>query len=191
MELVLFPKRLDEKLNGKVQERIGFFPEELVVELLSTALDEKPAPGELVEHYNSLSEAYLARAKELLDSRDLPQTSGKLWGCAVLTIKMMAAKAGLKLDNIAEIWDFVEKLSAEREDDDLLTVFHVANSLRWNRDENLMNLQAVEAGAANVDRLIAKFREAPAEQSHESTSCACPSACYSSTEECVPPLEEM
>jgi hypothetical protein len=50
------------------------------------------------EHYQTLSEKYLAEAREFLGKGDLVQASEKLWGAAALAIKTAAAKRGLKLE---------------------------------------------------------------------------------------------
>jgi hypothetical protein len=45
-----------------------------------------------------LSEKYLAEGRKLLKEGDLVQASEKLWGATALTVKMVAAKRGLKLE---------------------------------------------------------------------------------------------
>ncbi|NQE04239.1 hypothetical protein C5S32_00075 [ANME-1 cluster archaeon GoMg1] len=54
-----------------------------------------------------LSEKYLAEAKELLKEGNLVQASEKLWGAAALTVKMVAAKRGLKLEQHGGLWVFI------------------------------------------------------------------------------------
>ena len=65
---------------------------------------------------SALSEKYLAEAKELLKEGNLVQASEKLWGAAALTVKMVAAKRGLKLEQHGGLWVFVneKKLGGER-----------------------------------------------------------------------------
>ena len=45
-----------------------------------------------------LSDKYLADGMKLLKAGDLVQASEKLWGAAALTVKVVAAKRGLKLE---------------------------------------------------------------------------------------------
>ena len=59
-------------------------------------MNEELDPEGLVEHYQFLSEKYLDDARELLKKGDLVQASEKFWGATALTIKMLAAKRGLK-----------------------------------------------------------------------------------------------
>ena len=93
--------------------------------------------GDRVEH--RALKKYLAEAKEFLSKEDLVQTSEKLWGAAALAVKMVAAKRGLKLEAHRSLWDFVSRLSRESGDEEIITFFHVANSLHRNFYENQMS----------------------------------------------------
>ena len=72
-----------------------------------------------------------------MSKEDLVQTSEKLWDAAALAVKMVAAKRGLKLE-AHRMWDFVSRLSRESRDEEIITFFHVANSLHRNFYENQM-----------------------------------------------------
>jgi hypothetical protein len=157
MVSIALPKRIEEKLRKKAEET-GTLPEELTVDLIVKSLKEEIDPEELVEHYQTLSEKYLAEAKQLLSKGDLVQSSEKLWGATSLSVKMVAAKRGLKLEKHGSLWDFISKLSTEREDEDLITSFHIANSLHRNFYENQMNREALEIAAGEIDKLIAKLK---------------------------------
>ena len=154
---ITLPRRLSEKLSEKAQE-MGYLPEELGVELLSKSLNEELDPEGLVEHYQSLSEKYLDDAKELLKKGDLVQASEKFWGATALTIKMVAAKRGLKLEEHGSLWAFINLLAMESGDRDVIGLFHVANGLHKNFYENEMPKEAVEVSAEGIDRLIEKLR---------------------------------
>lgn len=65
MVTIILPKKLDEKLRKKAEET-GYLPEELAIELLHKDLNQELDPEDLVEHYQALSEKYLAEAKEFL-----------------------------------------------------------------------------------------------------------------------------
>lgn len=80
MATIILPKRLNDKLKKKTAEETGTLPEELAVEVLCKDLNEELDPEELGEHYQALSEKYLAEAKEFLSKTELLQTSEKLWG---------------------------------------------------------------------------------------------------------------
>ena len=59
MESIILPKKLNEKLRERAKE-IDSLPEELVMEMLFKSLGEELDPEGLVEHYQALSEKYLA-----------------------------------------------------------------------------------------------------------------------------------
>ena len=155
---IVLPKKLGERLKEKAEE-IGVLPEELAIELLHKDLNQELDPEDLVGHYKALSEKYLAEAKEFLGKGDLVQTSEKLWGATALAVKMVAAKKGLKLERHGSLWDFVDKLSEEREDEDILNLFHSANSLHRNFYENQMTERAIEIASRNIERLITKLKD--------------------------------
>jgi hypothetical protein len=151
------PQRLIEKLREKAEETDSL-PEELGIELLSKSLNEELDPEGLEEHYQSLSEKYLAEAKEFLSKGDLVQASEKLWGATALTIKMVAAKKGLKLEKHGSLWSLVDTLAKENRDRDILRFFGEANTLHRNFYENEMTKAAVETIAEDVELLIEKLR---------------------------------
>ena len=158
MVSIILPKKLDDKLRRKAEE-IGALPEELGIEFMLKGLNEELDPEELIEHYQNLSEKYLAEAKEFLSKGDLVQTSEKLWGASALAIKTVAAKRGLKLERHGSLWDFVNTLVKEGRDKDIVTFFGVANALHRNFYENEMARETVEISAQNIERLIAKLKD--------------------------------
>ncbi len=101
---------------------------------------------------------YLDDARELLKKGDLVQASEKFWGATALTIKMVAAKRGLKLEEHGSLWAFINLLAMESGDRDVIGLFHVANGLHKNFYENEMPKEAVEVSAEGIDRLIEKLR---------------------------------
>jgi len=154
---VILPQKLGLKLREKAEE-MGYLPEELGVELLSKGLNEELDPDGLVEHYQSLSEKYLGEARELLEKGDLVQASEKFWGATALTIKMSAAKKGLKLEEHGSLWAFVSTLSRMSSDEELVRFFGEVNVLHRNFYENEMDKDAVEIIARDAEKLIEKLR---------------------------------
>ena len=157
METVALPDKLYRKLSQKAEER-GCFPEELCIEMVLEGLGEELDPDDLVEHYRSLGEKYLAEARKFLDRRDLAQASEKLWGASALTVKALAAERGLRLERHGSLWNFVSQISKEVGDEDILRSFHVANSLHRNFYEHQMDEGAIEVAMKDVERLVAKLR---------------------------------
>ncbi len=153
---IILPQKLGEKLREKAEER-GCLPEELGIELVLKGLNEELAPEDLVEHYEMLSEKYLREGEEFLAKGDLVQSSEKLWSAAASAVKMVAAKRGLKLERHGSLWDFIDKLSEEHKDEELLRLFHSANSLHRNFYENQMTRRAVEVAGKEVKMLIERL----------------------------------
>ena len=166
---IILPKRLGDKLREKAEE-IGYLPEELGLELVRNSLNEELDPEDLAEHYQALSEKYLKDAKKLLSKDDRVQTqpfkkaltenaSQKLWGATALAIKTVAAKRGLKLRKHGSLWEFIDRLSEESGDEELITLFNGANALHRNFYENEMTQRAVEITAKDIEKLIAKLKQ--------------------------------
>jgi hypothetical protein len=154
---ISLPKRLGEKLREKAEEK-GYLPEESGVELLRNSLNEELDPEDLVEQYKALSEKYFTEAKEFLDRGDLVQASEKLWGAAALAVKMVAGRRGLKLEKRGSLWEFVSRLSRECGDEDIVTLFIVANGLHRNFYENQMDRESLEVAVRNIKKLIEKLK---------------------------------
>jgi len=158
MASIILPKKLGDKLREKAEEA-GYLPDELAVELLHNDLNEKLDPEDLVEQYRILSEKYLAEGRKLLKEGDLVQASEKLWGATALTVKMVAAKRGLKLEQHGGLWVFINMLAKESGDEDIVTFFNAANTLHRNFYENEMARETVEINARHVEKLITKLKE--------------------------------
>jgi len=155
---VILPQKLGLKLREKAEE-IGYLPEELGVELLRKSLDEELDPEDLVEHYEMLSEKYLADAKELLSKGDVSQASEKFWCASALAVKRIGAMRGLKLEQHGSLWDFISRLSRESRDKEIARLFTVANGLHRNFYEAQMNKEAVEIVTADIEKLIDKLKK--------------------------------
>jgi len=155
---IILPKKLGERLREKAEAE-GYLSEELGVELLQKSLNEELDPEDLVEQYKALSKKYLAEAKEFLGKGDLVQASEKLWGASALAVKMVAARRGLKLEKHGSLWRFVNSISKESGDKDIVRFFGEVNALHRNFYENEMERETVEIMAEDVEKFIAKLRE--------------------------------
>lgn len=154
---ITLPHRLEAKLREKA-EKTNSLREELGIDLLSKSLNEELDPEELVEHYQSLSEKYLTEAKEFLNKGDLVQASEKFRGATALTIKMVGAKRGLKLEKHGSLWSLVDTLAKESRDRDILRFLGEANTLHRNFYEKERTETAVETLAEDIEKLIDKLR---------------------------------
>jgi hypothetical protein len=81
MALVL-PRKLEERLKRKAEKR-GIPLEELIVEVLSKALNNPLSREDEVELHLNLAEKYLREAEDLLAKGDYVEASEKGWSAVV------------------------------------------------------------------------------------------------------------
>ncbi len=153
---IILPQKLVVKLRDKAEESDSV-PDELAIEILFKGLGEELDPEDLVEQYKTLSENYFSDGKELLKEGDLVQASEKLWGAAALTVKMVAAKRGLKLKQHGSMWAFVSEISREKKDRGFIRLFYSTNALHRNFYENEMTEEMVGVAMEDVEKLITKL----------------------------------
>jgi len=153
---IILPQKLVVKLRDKAEESDSV-PDELAIEIIFKGLGEELDPEDLVEQYQTLSEKYFNDGKELLKEGDLVKASEKLWGAAALTVKMVAAKRGLKLEQHGSMWAFVSEISREKKDRGIIRLFYSANALHRNFYENEMTEEMVGIAVEDVEKLITKL----------------------------------
>jgi hypothetical protein len=156
--LFVLPKRIEEKLRRE-SERVGVSEEELILEALSKMLNEPLDPETRVEGHLKLSEKYLRDAEDFLAKGDYVQASEKAWGAAAQMVKALAAREGVELRSHGELHKYVAKLSKERGDREIMTLWFSAYSLHQNFYENWFPEEAVRNGVENVKSFIEKLRK--------------------------------
>jgi HEPN domain-containing protein len=82
--------------------------------------------------YLRFNAKYLREAEELIEKKDYPQASEKLWGSFVEAVKAVASERGIKLGTHRSIAEFVAELDKEYPDLKLREVFRHAKSLHIN-----------------------------------------------------------
>lgn len=128
---------------------------------MAQELEEGLNPEELAEHYEAMSEKYFSEAEEFLEQGEFAQASEKLWGAAASAVKALAARRREKLDRHGSLWDFVSRLAREREDEELLRLFYVANGLHRNfYEDQIKRREPLEAAFKDIKRFVDKLREA-------------------------------
>jgi hypothetical protein len=156
--LIVLPKRIEEKLRRE-SEKVGVSEEELILEALSKMLNEPLDPETRVEVHLKLSEKYLRDAEDFLAKGDYVQASEKAWGAASQMVKALAAREGVELRSHGELHKYVAKLSKERGDREIMTLWFSASSLHQNFYENWFPEEAVRNGVENVKSFIEKLRK--------------------------------
>ncbi len=105
------------------------------------------------DHYVRLHRKYLREAEELLERGDAVQASEKLWGAAAEIVKAVAAKREFELRSHRDLWEFIDRLSDELKDTEIVKLFAVASALHQNFYEAWMPLNAVKRSAEAVREL--------------------------------------
>jgi len=157
MVLIVLPERIKKRLKEE-SEKIGVSEEELVLEALPRILNEPLDPETRVEVHLKLSEKYMKEAEEFLTKKDYTQASEKAWGAAAQIVKALAAKEGKEIRSHGELHKYVAKLSIERGDKEIMTLWFSATALHQNFYENWLPEEAVRSAIDNVKNFIEKLR---------------------------------
>ena len=102
----------------------------------------------------------LEQARQELDRGDVRQASEKGWGAAAQAVKALAEDRGWQHKSHAALFNAVSRLAREADNDDLNSLFHVANSLHSNFYENTQNADMVSAGLVDVAKFVTLMAEA-------------------------------
>ena len=111
----------------------------------------------VTETYAQAARHLLAQAQAELAQDDVRQASEKGWGAAAQIVKAVAESRGWEHRTHAALFRVVSDLASETGDDDLRTLFHVANSLHINFYENWNTADNVRSGLSDVARLLDKL----------------------------------
>ncbi|MBM3238798.1 hypothetical protein FJZ31_21115 [Candidatus Poribacteria bacterium] len=114
------------------------------------------------EKYATLNHKYLKEADALLEKGDYVQASEKLWGAAASIVKNLAAKRGINLKSRPELakdqlYKFVNTLSAEFKDPELVKSFGLASFLHQNFYEDWLPPETVLIYSEAVKQLVEKL----------------------------------
>ena len=109
--------------------------------------------------YSATSREFLAKAEAALAQEDLLQASEKGWGAAAQMVKAVADQRGWTHNGHAPLFQAIRRLVEETGDEQVDVLFHVANALHVNFYENIMNLELVEAGLADIRQLVGKLEQ--------------------------------
>ena len=109
--------------------------------------------------YRSAALHLLEQARQELDRGDVRQASEKGWGAAAQAVKALAEDRGWQHKSHAALFNAVSRLAREPGNDDLKSLFHVANSLHSNFYENTQNAEMVAAGLGGVGKFVEMLAE--------------------------------
>ena len=106
--------------------------------------------------YRDQSRAYLEQANEELARDDLRQASEKGWGAASQIVKAVAEERGWEHRGHWELHNVVSLLVEESGDDELRTLFAIANHLYINFYEGWLDRDTVAFHLRQVTKFIEK-----------------------------------
>lgn len=109
--------------------------------------------------YRAAATQLLAQARRELSAGDVLQASEKGWGAAAQAVKAVAKGRGWGHKSHFVLFETVRLLAKETNNEDLNTLFHVANSLHGNFYENWMPLESVSSGLDRVSEFVALMGE--------------------------------
>ena len=110
-------------------------------------------------NHRKLNHKYLRDAEDLMERGDFVQASEKFWGAAAAMIKSVAAKRGVTIRSHEGIYKYVDKLSGELGDSEILRLFASASALHQNFYENWLSPKMVVNYGEAVKELVAKLGE--------------------------------
>jgi hypothetical protein len=111
------------------------------------------------QYHTETAQAFLSKARAYLAEGDLLQASEKGWGAAAQTAKASAERRGWRHQSHGDLFQNVERLAAESRDDELLSLFHVANSLHQNFYEGWQTEPLVAAGLVGIEEFVRRLAQ--------------------------------
>ncbi len=109
--------------------------------------------------YRTAAAQLLAQAREELARGDVRQASEKGWGAAAQAVKAVAEERGWGHRSHYALFEAVRTLVRETGNEDLDTLFHVANSLHNNFYEDWMPEDSVRSGLDRVAEFVGLMGE--------------------------------
>jgi len=107
--------------------------------------------------YLKLNHKYLYEAEELVRKGDFVQASEKFWGATAAIVKSVTAKRRVNIRSHEGIYKFVDRLSSELNDPELLRLFGLASALHQNFYENWLSPKMVINYGEAVKQLVDKL----------------------------------
>ncbi len=106
--------------------------------------------------YREASRGLLTQAHAKLEIGDLRQASEKAWGAAAQMVKAACTLRGWEHDQHRFLWVAARELSNEANDQEMHTLFVVANGLHANFYENTYDADKVALYIGKVEQFVEK-----------------------------------
>ena len=107
--------------------------------------------------YRAQSRVFLAKASENIQNDDLTMASENGWGAAALIMKAVAEDRGWEHYGERLLYDIVDRLIEEANDQDLRHLFTSVDKLHTNFYEDQLSREAVEDLLRDAARFVARM----------------------------------
>jgi hypothetical protein len=152
---LIVPSKIERKLKEEA-ERKGASEEELVLKILSKALDEPLDPDELVEVHLKLLEKYMNEAEDFLKKGDYVQASERAWGAAAQAVKALAAKDEREIRSHRELQEYAASIIEK--DAELRKGWSAAGELHRNFYEAWLPPKLVRGYIEDVKEFLSRIK---------------------------------
>ena len=112
---------------------------------------------ETVEKHLSISRDFIRQAQVELDKGERLQASEKAWGAAAHAVKAVAQQREWQHRSHSHLFQTISRLSTERNDPELRSLFNSASTLHQNFYEDWRTEDFVQDGIDDVARLLGKL----------------------------------
>ena len=110
------------------------------------------------EEHTAISRDFFIKAGNALADDDLLQASEKGWGAAAHMVKAVAERRGWDHARHRQLYQVANRLAQETDDQEIRTLFEVANGLHSNFYENWMPKEMVADDLAQVKELLRRLQ---------------------------------
>ena len=115
------------------------------------------ASAERIEYHNVAGHDFMDKAWKYFHEGDLVQASEKGWGAAAQMVKAAAEARDWRHKSHVELYQAIDRLADESDDEQLQELFHFASSLHINFYEGWMPRRMVQSGLVQVSELVEKL----------------------------------
>ena len=109
-------------------------------------------------HYLDNVRDFLAKGEQALAEGDLLQASEKFWGASAQIVKALAERRGWEHSSHRALFQVINRLASDTDDDELRSLFLEAGQLHTNFYEGWLPAEMVQRGGGRVRELVERLR---------------------------------
>lgn len=112
-----------------------------------------------IDYHTETAQTFLNQARSELEQGDLVQASEKGWGAAAQIVKATAEQRGWRHQSHRDLFQVVERLAEEMDDNALIDLFQVASSLHMNFYEGWQTRQMVGRALMSIETFVSRLEQ--------------------------------